>query len=117
MTSGSWLTAAVASRDVTHPEQPAGCVKESHPTPNDPAVTRHLNRYRRQLAGSPARIAEEHTRFLAFVVQNHIEHAVLVDVHQTDALSVEEALVQADFFGHILKSTVAQIAEQTVRPS
>ena len=42
--------------------------------------------------GGELRIAQQHARILAFVVEDHVEHAVVVEVDQADGLRVEDAL-------------------------
>src|SRR5205807_1602279 len=60
-------------------------------------------------------IAEQDRGFLAFVVEDHVEDAVAVEIDETHRLRVEDALVQADLFGAVFKGAVALVAIETVR--
>src|SRR5207244_4645041 len=69
----------------------------------------------RRLLRGERRIAEKYYRFLPLVVEYHVEHAVVIQIDQSDGLRIEDPLVQADFFGGVCKRAVTLVAEEAVR--
>src|SRR5207244_7605538 len=100
--------------DLLYAAEPALFIKHAHAAANDAALAGHHQRYGRPLVCDGG-IAQQHARLLALVVEDDIERAVVVQIHQANRLRVEDTLPEADAVCNVLEGAVAAVAEQTVR--
>ena len=110
---GALAAAAVAAADVLHAVGLAVLAEDFHLAADDAGRAGDLYRQGR-LLDSIGWIAQEQGRFLALVGEDHVEHAVVVDVHQAHGLRVEDALIQADRLAGVLEGAVAAVLEEVV---
>src|SRR5262249_5033657 len=111
---GVLATAAVAAGDFARRQRLAGLVLDLHLAADDAAVAGDGDGHRSALAALLG-IADEDGGFLAFVVEDHVENAVAVEIDEAHRLGVEDALVQADLLGAVFEGAVAFAPEETVR--
>src|SRR5207253_3887744 len=103
---GVLAAAAVAAGNLARRQRLACLVLHLHLATDDAAVAGDRDGHRRALAALVG-ITQQDRRFLAFVVEDHVEDAVAVEIDQAHGLRVEDALVQADLFGAVYESAVA----------
>src|ERR1019366_1363239 len=101
--------AAVAAGDVAGADELALHVVQLDAATGDAGVAADGQRQGDALADDLG-VGEQHHRILAFVVEDEIEHAAVLEIDQADRLRVEDSLVEADRLGRVLEGAVAFIA-------
>src|SRR5262249_40742014 len=80
---------------------------------DDAVLAGDIERQRYVFASEGVR-AEHHHRVLAFVVEDHIEETVAVQIDEADGLCVEDSLLESDLRRGVFKRAVALVAEEAV---